>query len=95
MVEPLKWECQKNKRKLQIKNSDGTLYHFRAHEYRHTFATSLLEKDVPFSVIQKLLHHNSPEMSLVYAQVSDSRKRKKYVEFINKVGKKSRNLLNK
>lgn len=78
--------------KLQIKNSNGTLYNFRPHEYRHTFATSLLEKDIPFTVIQKLLHHNSPEMSLVYTQISDSRKRKKYIEFVNKVGRKSKNL---
>lgn len=80
--------------KCQIKNSDGTLYNFRAHEYRHTFATSLLERDIPFTVIQKLLHHNSPEMSLVYTQISDSRKRKKYIEFVDKVGKKSKNLFN-
>lgn len=80
--------------KCQIKNSDGTLYNFRPHEYRHTFATSLLERDIPFTVIQKLLHHNSPEMSLVYTQISDSRKRKKYIEFVDKVGKKSKNLFN-
>lgn len=79
-------------RKLNIKNNDGTVYNFRPHEFRHTFATSLLEKDVPFTVIQKLLHHSSPEMSLVYAQITDSRKRKKYIEFINKVGMKSKAL---
>lgn len=76
-------------RKLDIRNSDGSGYIFRPHEYRHTFATNLLDKEVPFTVIQKLLHHNSPEMSLVYTQVTDSRKRKKYIEFINLVGKKS------
>ena len=74
---------------LNIRNSDGSEYIFRPHEYRHTFATNLVEKDIPFAVIQKLLHHNSPEMSLVYTQLSDSRKRRKYVEFINVVGKKS------
>ncbi|NFL34506.1 phage integrase family protein [Clostridium botulinum] len=77
---------------LNIKNSDGTIYIFRPHEYRHTFATNLIEKDIPFTVIQKLLHHNSPEMSLVYTQLTDSRKRRKYVEFINLIGEKSTTL---
>ena len=79
-------------KKFDIRNSDGSIYIFRPHEYRHTFATNLVEKDIPFSVIQKLLHHNSPEMSLVYTQLSDSRKRRKYIEFINIVGKKSKTL---
>lgn len=79
-------------KKFNIRNSDGSMYNFRPHEYRHTFATNLVEKDIPFTVIQKLLHHNSPEMSLVYTQLSDSRKRRKYVEFINIVGKKSSTL---
>lgn len=79
-------------RELGIRNSDGSDYIFRPHEYRHTFATSLLERNIPFSVVQKLLHHNSPEMSLVYTQLSDYRKREKYVEFVNILGKKSTNL---
>lgn len=84
-----KFHIEKILRKLDIRNSDGSNYVFRPHEYRHTFATKLLDKDVPFTVIQKLLHHNSPEMSLVYTQLTDSRKRKRYIEFVNLVGKKS------
>ncbi|WP_283624692.1 tyrosine-type recombinase/integrase [Clostridium butyricum] len=79
-------------KKFDIRNSDGSIYIFRPHEYRHTFATNLVEKDIPFCVIQKLLHHSSPEMSLVYTMLSDSRKRRKYVEFINIVGQKSTTL---
>ncbi|AWK52757.1 hypothetical protein DIC82_17935 [Clostridium beijerinckii] len=77
---------------LDIRNLDGSVYMFRAHEYRHTFATNLIEKDVPFTVIQKLLHHNSPEMSLVYTQLSDSRKQKKYGQFIDLLGNKTTTL---
>lgn len=82
-------QMEKILKDLDIRNSDGSIYIFRPHEYRHTFATNLLDKEVPFTVIQKLLHHNSPEMSLVYTQLTDSRKRKKYMEFVNLVGNKS------
>lgn len=79
---------------LGIKNSDGTPYRFRPHEYRHTFATKLIEQDIPLTVVQKLLHHNTPEMSLIYTQVSDTRKKNKYIEFIDIVGNKTQSLFN-
>lgn len=67
----------------EIKNSDGSLYRFRPHDYRHTLGTQMLERDIPLSVIQRILHHDSIEMTLSYAEVDDKRRINKYKEFIN------------
>ncbi len=72
--------------KNNIKNPDGTLYNFRPHEYRHTMATELVKRKVPLSVIQKVLHHVSPEMTFAYIEINDKRRMKKYKEFINTKG---------
>lgn len=73
--------------KFDIKNPDGTKYNFKSHDYRHTVATNMLEQDIPLSVIQKILHHDSIEMSLAYAEVTDKRRIEKHKEFINIKGK--------
>lgn len=77
---------------LDIRTIDGDLYNFRPHEYRHTFATNLVDRNVPFAVIQKLLHHKSPEMSLNYVEVTGNRRKKKYIEFIDILGNKTTSL---
>ena len=68
---------------LNIKNPDGTPYEFKNHSYRHTLATNMVELDIPIEIIQKVLHHATPEMTLSYAEVRDSHKIKKFKEFIN------------
>lgn len=80
---------------LNIRTSDGNLYNFRPHEYRHTFATNLVDRNVPFAVIQKLLHHKSPEMSLNYVEITGNRRKKKYIEFIDILGNKTKSLYDK
>lgn len=80
---------------LDIRTSEGNLYNFRPHEYRHTFATNLLDRNVPFAVIQKLLHHKSPEMSLNYVEITGKRRKNKYIEFIDILGNKTTSLFDK
>ena len=80
---------------LNIRTSDGDIYNFRPHEYRHTFATNLVDRNVPFSVIQKLLHHKSPEMSLNYVDITGNHRKKKYIEFIDILGNKTTSLFDK
>ncbi len=80
-------------REMQIKNLDGSLYTFRAHAYRHAFALRLIENKVPFLLVQKLLHHSSPEMTLVYTQIDEDYKKKHYLEFYDIHGSKA-NILN-
>lgn len=80
-------QMKKELDKFNIRNSDGTKYNFKSHDYRHTLATNMLEQDIPLSIIQKILHHDSIEMSLAYVEVTDKRKIEKHKEFINVKGK--------
>lgn len=74
---------------LEIKNPDGSLYVFKPHDFRHTLATQMLKKEIPISVIQKILHHDSIEMTVSYVDIDDRRKISKHKEFINIKGEKS------
>lgn len=72
-----------------IKNEDGTQYHYRSHAFRHTIATKLLnDYNVDLSVIQLgVLGHVEINMSLCYAERNDIRKEKYQKNFIGVDGK--------
>lgn len=57
---------------------DGEIYHFRMHEFRHTYAVKLLNNGADILTVQELLAHASPEMTMVYAKYSDDNKRKEF-----------------
>ena len=76
-------------KQFNIKNVDGSPFRFRNHTFRHTIATKMVELDIPVAIIQKMLHHQSPEMTLAYAEISEKHKIKKFKEFINAKGELS------
>ena len=45
--------------------------HLTPHQWRHTLGTSLINRDVPQHVVQKILDHDSPQMTAHYARLSD------------------------
>jgi integrase len=49
-----------------------------AHRFRHTVGTQLAEKGAKLHTIMKVLGHDSPQMSMVYAQISDETVREDY-----------------
>lgn len=69
-----------------IKNPDGTTYHFKPHSFRHRMAAKMRYLDIPFQFIQNQLHHQSPEMTLVYLEYVDRDKINKMNEFVNSQG---------
>jgi integrase-like protein len=45
--------------------------HLTPHQWRHTFATRLINRDVPQEVIRVLLDHESTQMTAHYARITD------------------------
>ena len=60
---------QKMINKNDIRDADGTLFHFKAHGLRHTRAMEYAEQGMPIGIIQRLLGHCSLQMTLHYAKV--------------------------
>jgi integrase len=52
--------------------------HLTPHQWRHTFATRLINQDVPQEVIRVLLDHQSTEMTAHYARLSDQSVRRRW-----------------
>jgi integrase len=53
----------------------GNVFHFSNHPFRHTFAVKMLNSGVDILIVQELLAHSSPEMTLTYAKLLDDTKR--------------------
>ena len=55
-----------------IKDANGQLYHFKLHSLRHTRAKEYVEQGMGISVIQQILGHQSLQMTVHYATVSEN-----------------------
>lgn len=53
------------------------------HVLRHTFATNLLNNGAELAAVQSLLGHDSPETTMIYAHVSDDRRREQHSRHLN------------
>jgi hypothetical protein len=54
-----------------IRDEQGQPVHLTPHQWRHTLGTVLINRDVPQHVVQKILDHDSPLMTALYARLSD------------------------
>lgn len=66
--------------KHQIKDENGKIFHFKMHQFRHTYGVKMLNGGADILVVQELLGHASPEMTLTYAKLLDDTKRKAFDE---------------
>lgn len=66
--------------KANICDKDGNLYHFRNQAFRHTFAINCLNNGMDIITLQDFLGHASPEVTLVYARLLDTTKKKIFKE---------------
>ena len=57
--------------RCDIRDEYGQPVHLTPHQWRHTLGTTLINRDVPQHVVQKILDHDSPEMTAHYARLSD------------------------
>lgn len=69
-----------------IRHEDGRLAHdVHPHLFRHHLGTSLVNDGVPLPVVQKMLDHNSIEMTAHYARIHDETLRREVARWMERV----------
>lgn len=61
--------------KKNIIDETGNIFHFKTHQFRHTYAIKMLNGGADILTVQELLAHASPEMTMRYARLLDDTKR--------------------
>ena len=54
-----------------ITDSNGKIWRFQSHQFRHTVGTRMINNHVPQHIVQKYLGHESPTMTMRYAHIHD------------------------
>lgn len=57
--------------RCDIRDEHGQPAKVTPHQFRHSLGTTLINRDVPQHVVQKILDHDSPVMTAHYARLSD------------------------
>jgi integrase len=58
--------------RCDVRDEHGQVVHLMPHQWRHTFGTRLINRDVPQEVVRVLLDHSSGEMTAHYARLHDT-----------------------
>jgi integrase/recombinase XerD len=69
----------------EIKDSNGIIFRFSSHQFRHTLGTQMINNGVPQVIVQQYLGHESPEMTSRYAQIHDATMKKAFINFQEKM----------
>lgn len=67
--------------RCQILDDNGVLWHFHAHQFRHTIGTRMINAGVPQAIVQRYLGHESPEMTSRYAYIHHETLKKSFQQF--------------
>lgn len=62
----------------EVRDEHGEPVHLTPHQWRHTFACRLINRDVPQEVIRVLLDHESTQMTAQYARITDQTVRRRW-----------------
>ncbi|MDQ6641134.1 MAG: site-specific integrase, partial [Actinomycetota bacterium] len=62
----------------EVRDEHGQPVHLTPHQWRHTFACRLINRDVPQEVVRVLLDHESTEMTAHYARITDQTVRRRW-----------------
>jgi integrase/recombinase XerD len=63
---------------VPILGSDGQVYRFKPHQFRHTVGTQMLNHGMGIADVMAYLDHQSPEMTLRYAEIGDETLKHKF-----------------
>lgn len=64
-----------------IIDSNGVIWKFSSHQFRHTVGTQMINSGVPQVMVQHYLGHESPEMTARYAHIHNSTMKAAFVEY--------------
>ncbi len=78
MAERVRVALNRLAKTCEIKDEEGNIFPFHAHAFRHTKAVELINAGMNLVHVQKWLAHLTPEMTLAYAQLLDSTRRKEW-----------------
>jgi hypothetical protein len=56
-----------------------------AHQFRHTVGTRMINNEVSLDVVQRMLDHDSPEMTARYATIKDQTLRREWERFQQRI----------
>lgn len=70
----------------EIKDENGKLWRFQAHQFRHTLGTRMVNNGTPLHIIQKMLGHESADMTMAYAHIHDQTLKKAFENYIENRG---------
>jgi site-specific recombinase XerD len=62
----------------EIRDEHARPVHLTPHQWRHTFACRLINRDVPQEVVRVLLDHESHRMTSLYAKITDQTVRRRW-----------------
>jgi integrase len=65
-------------RRCDIRDAHGQPVQLTPHQWRHTFACRLINRDVPQEIVRVLLNHDSHEMTAHYARITDQTVRRRW-----------------
>ena len=65
-------------RNVNITDEFGNVFYFKTHQFRHTYAIKMLNGGADILIVQELLAHASPEMTMRYPKLLDNTKRKAF-----------------
>ncbi len=66
----------------KIAEKSGVTYNVFPHLFRHTFATSGVEHDVPVHILQQLMGHSTPNTTQTYYDLSEENIKKEYKKMV-------------
>lgn len=71
---------------VPIRGADGAVHRFKPHEFRHTVGTEMINHGMGIADVMAYLDHDSPEMTLRYAQIHDETLKAKFKQVVQAGG---------
>ncbi len=79
--EPFSTSINRLAKEKNITKSNGTVWRFQSHQFRHTVGTRMINNNVPQHIVQKYLGHESPTMTMRYAHIHDQTLKREIAQF--------------